>query len=150
MNDMIEEWRVGDMTATLTHIAGLLKSLPLDSYREALAAQVCEAGQRDQAEEEPASDRFRRARRGSLLAAVAGARDFVNGMQDALAHNRAAARADDLEMSVRIEEATTTGLRPARPDLVHDVGQLHRTFPGLRNVIPLRPVETLADDDEPA
>lgn len=150
MTDMIEEWRTGDMTATLTHVAGLLESLPLDGYRDALALQLREAAKLDDpGEDEPASSKHRRARRGALLAAVCGARDFITGMHDALAHNRAATRADELEESARVEQAIERPLAPVRP-LRPSGSRMHDVFPGLRTVIPLRREEALGGDDEPA
>lgn len=147
MTEALEEWRTGDMTATLTHIAGLLESLPLDSYREALAKQVREAAERDSGDE-AASDRHRRARRGALLAAVSGARDFITGMNDALAHNRAASRADEVEAAPEIQSVPFVVWTPRPPRA--RTGDLHSTFPGLRNVISLRREDALGGDDEPA
>jgi hypothetical protein len=140
VTDMIEEWRTADMTATLTHIAGLLESLPLDGYREALAAQVAESAA--WTDDEPVSDQHRRARRGALLAAVCAARDFITGMQDAMAHNRAAARAVPMEQGVRAEHAPP----PFAPAPRLPESELHRVFLGAK-VIPIRREEALTDDE---
>jgi hypothetical protein len=142
--------RTADVTATLTHIAGLLNSLPLDELRDNLAADIRRAAEADP-DAELASAKHRRARRGALLAAIAGAHDFVTGIQDALAHNRAVVHALQLEASAASEERpvdhpSVLVAQQPRPPEVH---RLFRQFPGAANVIPFRREESLTDD-EPA
>jgi hypothetical protein len=158
VSKLVDEWRTADMTATLTHIAGLLESLPLDAYRDALAAEIREAASLDTYEDEAASLRHRRARRGALLAAVSGAKDFITGMQDALQHNRAVSRALELETSIREGQLARGGVvRPPvvdHPAVLASIRTLHPrtgnllrdTFPGARKALPATLEEAVPDD----
>jgi hypothetical protein len=153
----------GDVTATLAAAAMLLKTLPLEEYRGNIAEELRLAYELDAIEGgEPTSAVHRRARRGALLAAVGAARDFITAMEDAMQHNRATARAVQLEASAAEEHASVT-LPDATPGNVHQIDErrgsggelhqlyrggsaLHRTFPGARRTIPASREEALPDD----
>lgn len=140
--------RDGDMTATLAAVAVLLKTLPLDAYREALADELRRARKAQwNPESLEVATTSRQARRVTLMAAIAAAREFIEAMEDAMQHNRAVARAlesDDPELREGPPADHPAVVRALRP--VRRTGSvLHDTFPGA-SVIPINRVEAITDD----
>ena len=124
MNGVVTDWRVSDLSVFLGHLAGLVGTVDLDAYTEALRDEIETAQAFAAGAPEPASSVHRRARRQLLLAAAGHLKAFSEAMSDAVAHSRAVLRAVDAEAAER-HERPAPGPRPdnvrhlpraARPD----------------------------------
>lgn len=147
MNRPIEQLTTGDVTATMAAAALLLETFPLEAWETALQEELIASPEVDG---EPASAMHRRAKRAALLEAAGAARRLIAATRDAMAHNRATARALDLELSLAIEQADRPPAVVRQLRAVPNPSRLHQIFPGARRTIPTHREEAWGGNHEPA
>lgn len=136
----LDSMRVAEITGLLSHVAGILDSLPLAAYADAIQADADKAA--GNGSQETAAAGYRRARRIELSAAAGHANEFAQAVQAAGQHARAAYRADLAEQAAAVPP-TVRAFNGAH------AAAIRQAYPGT-NVVSLRSREEEVPSDGPA